>query len=185
VALARLLEYPGDDFDERLAAAPGSGAIALAALDREEREELYTAAFDVTPACVPYASIHLFGEENFKRGEFMAALRARYAEAGFDAGDELPDHLATLLRFAAHASEAERRELVEFCLLHPLECMLEALRENHPYRAVLGDVRALLHAAYPDIEAAPSPREEMQGHGAGCRGCAAVHEHETERVPNT
>ena len=51
-------------------------AAGMSPLTTDEREELYTATFDVTPACVPYVSIHLFGEENFKRGEFMAALHA-------------------------------------------------------------------------------------------------------------
>ena len=183
-ALARLLEYPDANFSTHCAAAPGAGAVALAALEPAEREELYTAAFDVTPACVPYVSIHLFGEENFKRAEFMAALQARYAEVGFDPAGELPDHIAVLARFAAQAGEEERRELAEFCLLHPLERMIGSLREGHPYRTVLSDLRDTFRAAYPDLVAAPSPREQMLHHGAGCQGCAAVHEHDTEEAPS-
>jgi len=148
--LARALEYPHDGTDER--------------------QELYTATFDVTPVCVPYVSIHLFGEENFKRGEFMAALHARYAEVGFTTNGELADHLAVLLRYAAQADEAERRELAEFCLLGPVRKMTAALAKDNPYRAVLEAVLA----EFPDVQQAPAPVEQMQQHGGGCAGCGVI-----------
>ena len=196
--LARLLEYPagrGDipvapvhnDVGDRNVAAPSYDrfACAFSALSQDEREELYTATFDVTPACVPYVSIHLFGEENFKRGEFMAALNARYVAAGFDTRGELPDHIAVLLRFLAETDEVERRELVEFCLLGPLAKMIAALMGENPYRGLLEAAHEILRAAYPELKPAPSPLEQMQTHGscnavaAGCGGCspAAALEH--------
>jgi nitrate reductase molybdenum cofactor assembly chaperone NarJ/NarW len=158
-------------------------ASCLAALSQEEREELYTTTFDVTPACVPYVSIHLFGEENFKRGEFMAGLQARYQQTAFTTAGELPDHLSVLLRFAAHTDEAERRELVEFCLLGPVGKMIGALSEANPYRALLEAVRDTLQAAYPGLQPAPSPVEagRQQGTGAAfesCSGCGPVASHE-------
>jgi nitrate reductase molybdenum cofactor assembly chaperone NarJ/NarW len=177
-ALALLLEYPGADFEARLSgAALGRDAATTAwarfsagmsALSADAREELYTATFDVTPACVAYVSIHLFGEENFKRGEFMAGLRARYQEASFDCQGELPDHLSVLLRFAGSTGEAERRELVEFCLLGPINKMIAALATENPYRALLEVVRAVLQGAYPEVQPAPSPLEQMQQHGSAC-----------------
>jgi len=149
----------------------------------EEREELFTSVFDVSPACVPYVSVHLLGEENFKRGAFMAALHRRYQETGFSTGGELPDHLAVLLRFAAETHEAERRELVQFCLLGPLDRMIEALAAENPYCGLLATVREVLRAAYPDLEPAPSPREQRQRPGVSCGatssacGCGAVLDH--------
>jgi len=159
--LAGLLEYPaGQDY------APFSPA--LAALSQDEREELYTATFDMRPACVPYVGIHLFGEENFKRGVFMAALNARYAAAGFDARGELPDHVAVLLRFIAETGEAERRELIQCCLLGPLDTMIAALAVENPYRGLLETVRDVLATAYPGLQPAPGPRERVRPHSAGC-----------------
>ena len=185
--LARLLEYPvwsNADTPVRAVLWPDNGADrsvrvtdfarAFAALSQDEREELYTATFDVTPACVPYVSIHLFGEENFKRGEFMAALSARYAAAGFETRGELPDHLAVLLRFLAQTDEVERRELVRFCLLGPLGKMIAALAEENPYHALLEAVREVLVATYPDMQPAPSPLEQMQTHGANCNTAASA-----------
>lgn len=172
--LARLLEYPAEQ--DYAAHSP-----ALAALSQDEREELYTTTFDVTPACVPYVSIHLFGEENFKRGKFMAALNARYIAAGFNTYGELPDHIAVLLRFVAQIDEDERQEMIRFCLLGPLTKMIVALSAEHPYRALFENVRALFDVAYPGLQAPPSPLEQMQAHGTKCNaavpacgGCSAA-----------
>jgi len=194
--LARLLEYPAGKFETemaalcRVAATPALNCIvvAMSALTPAEREELYTATFDIPPACVPYVSLHLFGEENFKRGELMAALLGRYRQAGFDPAGELPDHLAVLLRYAAQADEAERRELVEFCLLGPAQKMIAALPDTNPYRTVLEAVRETLQAAYPGLKPALSPLEQMQNSGAGCAlvssgcHCGAVAQEEKDTV---
>ncbi len=171
-------------------------ATGMSKLTSDEREELYTATFDVTPACVAYVSIHLFGEENFKRGEFMAGLYERYSQAGFTTSGELPDHLSVLLRFVAETDEAERQELTEFCLLGPLGKMIAALTGENPYRALLEAVRDVLQAAYPDVTPALSPLEQMQQHGGACAaiasGCACgsvemegeVAGHRTQRAPH-
>jgi len=171
--LARLAGYPGLEFEPVVESAideVGGDQLAafrdhMIALSQDQREELYTATFDVTPKCVPYVSIHLFGEENFKRGEFMAALHSRYELSGFDTGGELPDHVAILLRYATALAEPERRELVEYCLLGPLGKMIESLAGGHPYGFLLQTVNEVLHAHYPGIEAPPSPLEQMRQHG--------------------
>jgi nitrate reductase delta subunit len=174
--LASLLEYPAPGFDGLLAAAEpaASGFVRqMRALSAEEREELFSATFDINPSCVPYAGIHLFGEENFKRGEFMAALFARYEETGFVPNGDLPDHLANLLRFAAGADDAERRELAEFCLLGPLQKMTASLDGANPYRALLESVRAALEDALPGILPAASPLEQMRSTPCASTGCAS------------
>lgn len=171
--LGRLLSYPKPDFDEVLAQSletldslPLTAFHrAMNALTRDEREELYTGTFDVTPRCVPYTSIHLFGEENFKRGEFMAALHCQYEQSGFDTCGELPDHVSVLLGYAATLPEPARRELVEFCLLGPLSKIRASLPEEHPYRFVLDAVEDTLRSQYPGIEAPLSPAEQMRQHG--------------------
>ena len=172
--LSRLLGYPGADFDDLLTQALDAMdslpliafQSAMDALTHDAREELYTATFDVMPQCVPYVSIHLFGEENFKRGEFMAALHSQYAQTDFQTHGELPDHIALLLRYAATLGEPARRELVEFCLLGPLVKITAALPEDHPYRFVLDAVKETLRTAYPGIQVALSPVEQMRQHGS-------------------
>jgi nitrate reductase molybdenum cofactor assembly chaperone NarJ/NarW len=193
-SLAQLLEYPAADFESRLAqareqlaqwdvdmadptATPAWSldrfANAMLAMPDGCREELYTGTFELSPACVPYISIHLFGEENFKRGEFMAALHARYAELGFHPGQELPDHLAVLLRFAAATDDIERHELLEYCLLRPLVRMCGALVKGNPYHDLLEAVQRLLHEMHPSAKAALSPLEQMQARGQPCNTVSA------------
>jgi nitrate reductase delta subunit len=75
-----------------------------------ELQEAYTAAFDLDslsdlePTCYPYVGHHLF-DENHKRSAFLVGLNARYAEHGFAADGELPDHLAVMLRFVTTCEE--------------------------------------------------------------------------------
>ncbi|HOW66094.1 MAG TPA: molecular chaperone TorD family protein, partial [Verrucomicrobiota bacterium] len=156
--LAEWLEYPRC---HSIPLRPGHSSAAfdrflsaVSALTPDQLEELYTATFDVAPSCVPYVSIHLFGEENFKRGEFMAALQARYQQAEFSTGGELPDHVSILLKFAAQIDESERRELIEYCLLGPMEIMAESLAETNPYRFLLEAIRNTLSEAYPGMRPA-------------------------------
>jgi nitrate reductase delta subunit len=195
-ALAALLEYPSEThpaIPDRTALAGYPQALAeldrfasgFQALSPEEREEVFTATFDVSPAVAPYLSIHLFGEENFKRGDFMAALNARYAQTGFSPGDELPDHVRNLLRFAATIPPEELRELAQFCLVTPLGVMAEKLRAENPYRALLAAARAVLEEAHPGLVPAPIPQAaaagaatfcHVQTAGCGCPGAAALME---------
>ena len=147
-----LLECPRGDHGPRIEeawevlkdACPEAAATlrqfqtALGDPDAPAAEEAYLRAFDLFPLCVPYVSVHLFGEENYRRGEFMARLREAYAKVGFDPGPELPDHLSVLLRFALRLTPEERRELLELCLKAPLEAMRRALEKaQSPYRLLL------------------------------------------------
>jgi nitrate reductase delta subunit len=192
-AIGRLLEGPYADAPALIATAKDAlreprWNATVAALDNfsarwfplamEAREELYTAVFDIMPACVPYVGIHLFGEENYRRGAFMAALSQRFEQARFNPGRELPDHIAVLLRFAAMAEEDERRDLAKYCLLAPLEQMIAALKPDIPFRFLLEAALRLLQAAYPGLEPAPTPLSQHQSATActpvaGC-GCGAV-----------
>jgi nitrate reductase delta subunit len=185
--LALLFDYPDDGFDARLEAALGTHpsesldgfACAMRGLPPEDREEIHAATFEITPSCVPYVSIHLFGEENFKRGEFMAALLARYAETGFDRGGELPDHIANLLRYFDTCDKEEQRELAAHCLLTPLEKMTAALSEANPYSPLLTATTAAVRDACPGVEAVAvaKPSGAPAACAVGCCGPVPSAEH--------
>ncbi len=154
---ADILGYPGPLTGERIAEL----LTLVAAVDRTaardlerfresvaetaqtELEELYTRTFDMHPLCCPYVGHQLFGEE-FRRGMFMALLREHYRLCGFDAGNELPDHLCVILRFLEGREPGEvERELVSDCLVPSLGKMVASLgaTENpylQPLRALLG-----------------------------------------------
>lgn len=75
--------------------------------DLGQLQEEYVRTFDFNPRCAPYLGHHLFGD-TIRKGSFMIALKAFYAECGYiPAGNELPDHLQLLLDCAAHLAEDE------------------------------------------------------------------------------
>ena len=106
-------------------------------------EELYTGTFDLQAVCYPYVGYHLFGE-SYKRGLFMAHLNAGYQERGFSAGNELPDHVAVILRFLALAPADDfSQTLLHEGLIPALDTMAQAFgdQSDNPYAGV---IRALL-----------------------------------------
>lgn len=158
-AIGALLEYPGESFQERYdeameavraldcdaKAALASFQAELSGLSTEHAQELYTRSFDLSPVCAPYASVHLFGAESFKRAELMAGLIAAYERAGFDRGTELPDHIALLLRSAPGFDADEWEDLSALVLSPALEKMGGALDgAKSPWRHVVRAARIVL-----------------------------------------
>ena len=158
-AYGALLEYPGHDLQsgcESLQAsllelAPEAaswleGFMALfGLLSRAALEEQYTRAFDLAPQAVPYLSVYLFGPEGTQRGPFMAGLNGAYAEAGFDGGSELPDHVSLVLRFLPLACDEDYQALRAWCLLPPIRQMARDLeRAANPYGHLMHSLAAFL-----------------------------------------
>jgi nitrate reductase delta subunit len=150
--LAAILEYPTSFLWEHLEgcihilAASHDGAADLLRRFKSfleqtpisEMEEIYTRTFDLQPLCFPYVGYHLFGEDT-RRGMFMVKLKERYRFYDFSPGNELPDHLAVMLRFLARLEEGEESgELVRACIIPSLEKMIRGFgdREN-AYRLVM------------------------------------------------
>lgn len=172
-ALGPLLAYPRRErFATDLARAEGrlleaeaaEAAEALEAFERgavrrsfDELEDLYTRTFDLTPVCVPFLSVHLFGQESFRRARLMTGLEEAYRKAGHDRGTELPDHLAVVLGAAEVFADDEWEELVEQVLARPLARMKGALDAKNPYRHLLEAVRLALGVAEVPEEAPAEP----------------------------
>lgn len=159
--IADLLDYPSAAFGTQLGrtcetcrATKAAGSLAdfehaMRLISIGEIEELYSRTFDLNPLCAPAASVHLFGEESFKRAELMARLVDAYAQAQFDCGPEVPDHVATLLRFMEVAPEDLRAELDQYILRPALRKMDEFLSSKHnPYAKVLMAAIALLQTEF-------------------------------------
>jgi nitrate reductase delta subunit len=187
--LAELFESPHDDFAsvaQRAARAARTPAVAdrlaafaeeVAGLRPELLEEAHVRTFLVAPASVPYVGVHLFGEESFKRAHFMVQLVERFRAVGFDAGNELPDHVAVLLRFAAHLDADELSDLVRWCLAAPVTAMHAALaRTRNPYRHLLAALEASVAAdGVPDAIRASIARTARAPDPDGCSGCSVPH----------
>lgn len=137
---ADLLDYPQANLNEaaiacqRMASDVDPAAAAPLALFRAwleqtppgRVEEVYTAIFDLDVSRSPYAGYHLFGE-TYQRSIFLIGLKEWFATADFSAGQELPDHLAVLLRFLERCDDGDRRnELIQDALLPALAKILAA-----------------------------------------------------------
>ena len=114
-------------------------------LSVHQAQELYSRSFDLSPICVPYASVHLFGAESFKRAELMTGLMTSYAEMGFDCGPELPDHIAILLQASNQFGPEDWSDLSKLVLKPAVEKMLADLDgAGSPWRHVLRAVERIL-----------------------------------------
>lgn len=113
-------------------------ASSVEKMPRSQLEELYTATFDLMPACYPYAGYHLM-RDDAARADLMVRLRESYHAAGFDAGAELPDHVAVLFRFLSVQQDPEmERDMLELLMLPALEKMSECLQAgSNPYGQII------------------------------------------------
>ena len=158
-ALGRLFDYPDERTPERYddaldacraASAPAARALKdfwrdVSVLSTDHAQELYTRSFDLSPVCVPYLSVHLFGAESFKRAELMTGLNEAYGRIGFDRGTELPDHIALVLACAPQFEPEEWTDLASLILTPALEKMFAALDgAGSPWRHAVRTAQALL-----------------------------------------
>jgi nitrate reductase assembly molybdenum cofactor insertion protein NarJ len=121
-ALANLLEYPGYDWKQRLAACQQSLTVEQPELRPLYEEfcqriddftlfalqELYTQTFDLNPVCALEVGRHLFGED-YRRGFFLARLRETESPYALGQAQQLPDYLPVLLRLLSKLGDDELR----------------------------------------------------------------------------
>lgn len=127
-------------------------------------EEVYTGTFDLDATYHPYVGYHLFGD-SYKRSVFLLRLKECYRADAYSIGNELPDHLAVLLRFLAMSEDSELvEEIMRDAMLPALDRMTgkaksagydedepspppDAQSERSPYRGVLEALRLALAEA--------------------------------------
>ncbi|HEY7597261.1 MAG TPA: nitrate reductase molybdenum cofactor assembly chaperone [Actinophytocola sp.] len=177
-----LLSYPDQQLLDRqplLRAAvrrlpPAVGEPLAAFLDHLDATPLtelaadYVATFDHRKRFSPYLTYFAYGDTR-KRGMALLRFKHAYRAAGLVLGeDELPDHLAVVLEFAATGDPAAgRRLLIEHRA--GLELMRLGLREaGSPWAHVLDSVSATLpplgrldHAKVAQLSADGPPEEEV------------------------
>lgn len=177
---ADLLDYPGEGLLAELreredgVSALSPEAWALLAEFRAlvqtvplgRLQEIYSGIFDLAPDCCPYVGHHLFGE-SYKRSVFLVELKKRYRDGRFDSGEELPDHLAVMLRFLGMCESASAvRELIEEAMLPAVSHMLgeqggPAHDDARPHAELEGGGAPL--PAVPE-DAPPAPRSGSGDH---------------------
>jgi nitrate reductase delta subunit len=177
-----LLAYPDEDLPARadlarrvaatLPEPVGSPLIRhLEHIDRTPLGELaadYVATFDNRKRCCLYLTYYAHGDTR-KRGIALLAMKQTYQAAGLVLGDdELPDHLAVVLEFAAAEPDAGRRLLLQHRA--GVELLRLTLRDaTSPWALVLDSVSATLPSLVGDERqaiarlAVEGPPEEQVG----------------------
>ena len=170
--LGGLLSYPSDDLPDRIAHLIDVPYIfdfkaAISTTPLTTLAELYTRTFDVMPVCIPYVSVHLFGEESFHRARLMAGMRGTLHHAGCTSEGELPDHIAVILKAAPKMKPEELADLVEYALRGAVHAMTVALEgTTNPYELVLKAVQSVVGAATErDIERLDATRKAIKSAG--------------------
>src|SRR6266568_2598484 len=177
-----LLAYPDEDLRARIVLARQVAATLPEAVGSPLIRHLehladtplgalaadYVATFDNRRRCCLYLTYYAHGDTR-KRGLALLAMKQTYAAAGLVLGaDELPDHLAVVLEFAAAEPEPGRRMLLE--QRAGIELLRLALRDaKSPWALVLDSVSATLPPLIGDERqavarlAAEGPPEEQVG----------------------
>ncbi len=154
--LASLLEYPQENYKALLQSyqinLPDNKNILKPFIEYvnnhsfESIQELYTQTFDVNPICSLYSGIHIFGEENFNRGAYMARLKQAYQEHGLNCEPELPDFIPWLLRLSKRLKDEKKyTDLLNECILPPIDSILKTLNESpSPYKTLILSVKNMI-----------------------------------------
>ena len=160
--LANLLEYPREDYYERLAqcleafenSQPDTAALLeefarrIAGLSTEELQELYVQSFDLNPSGSLDVGWHLFGE-NYERGAFLVKMREQLRRFSLPESSELPDHLGHVLAVLARMEPEEAAGFAAGCVFPALDKIREGLGKNkNPFAIVLESVARLLESRY-------------------------------------
>jgi len=122
---------------------------AIEKLSLWEWEELHTRTLDLSPLFVPYVG-HVIWGENYRRGEFMADLKHQMELCDVDLRSELPDHIATVLRYLA-VTPQPLTDLVNV-LPEAVNSMRSAIRSaesSNPYRHVVGATQSVVENETP------------------------------------
>ncbi|MFE9646285.1 nitrate reductase molybdenum cofactor assembly chaperone [Streptomyces sp. NPDC006365] len=181
-AQSLLLAYPDEQLSDRLTLAlkvaatqPKTVAGPLVRFAehaaRTPLPELaadYVATFDHRKRCCLFLTYYAHGDTR-KRGLALLSLKQTYTDAGWQVtDDELPDHLAVVLEFAAAEPALGSRLLTDHRA--GLELLRLALRDaKSPWAHVLDSVSATLPALAGDERtavmrlAAQGPPEEQVG----------------------
>ena len=156
--IATLLNYPGADYRgsvrrtrEQLAASCPEAGTRLARFEEHVKdldivaiEELFTRTFDLNPDCCPEIGWHLFGER-YARGSLLVWMRAQLRSLGVEETQELPDHIAHVLRALARMEGEEAKRFATEAVEPALERMITSLEtKNNPYRDLLQAAQELL-----------------------------------------
>ena len=123
---------------------------ALAPLDTNALEELFTRTFDINPDCCLEVGWHLYGE-NYERGAFLVQMRGHLRRFRLAESTELPDHLTHALRILGRFDPEEGGRFAHRYILPALEKMRAGFEgKDNPYASLLSAISMIITANHPE-----------------------------------
>ena len=113
-------------------------------------EEMYTRTFDINPVCTLEVGWHVYGED-YARGAFLVKMREMLRENNLPESTELPDHLTHVVVLLGRLQGEEADQLVARYILPALKKMLDGMKGEQPYKALLETVWAVVRQDH-DVE---------------------------------
>lgn len=170
--LSVLLSYPGEDYLNQIKEIEAIAAdmpldefknsinefIAYIKTQSMVRlREIYTDAFDVSPATTMNLTYHILGD-NEKRAGMLTRLQQVYQDAGYERiSGELPDYLPLLLEFLSVCPEDTDVKLIWECFQH-FDTYIDRLKQTSPAHSAL--LQPLADTAVKNIQSKEfSPRQ--------------------------
>lgn len=123
----------------------------LAGKKLEYQQEYFVSTFDVQPLCCLDIGYTLFGED-YRRGQFMANLKAEHRKTGNACGTELPDHLPVIMTLLPKLKDESFAEELVFSLVSPaLHEIIAGFRSNdNYYKDLLSIVVTIMDKDFPE-----------------------------------
>jgi nitrate reductase delta subunit len=161
--LAKLFEYPGEDYRARAeacletmrseraeaAASLQEFCTGIQDLSTDGLQELFTRTFDLNPMCTLEVGWQLYGED-YQRGEFLVKMRGQLRAHELRESGELPDHMTHALALLASLEPDEASAFAGEFLLPALDKMRASWRENrNAFAALLEAAFLRLKSQYP------------------------------------
>ena len=115
-----------------------------------EMEEMYTRTFDINPVCTLEVGWHVYGED-YARGAFLVKMREMLRENNLPESTELPDHLTHVVVLLGRLQGEEADQLVARYILPALKKMLDGMKGEQPYKALVETVWAVVRQDH-DVE---------------------------------
>jgi nitrate reductase assembly molybdenum cofactor insertion protein NarJ len=119
----------------------------------EYQQEYFVSTFDVQPLCCLDIGYTLFGED-YRRGHFMANLKAEHRKAGNNCGTELPDSLPVIMTLLPKLKDEYFAEELVFSLVAPAihEIIAGFRSDGNYYKGLLRIIAAIMDRDYPKSE---------------------------------
>lgn len=149
--LSSILSYPDESFDAKLKYCEKTLSIAdpqlglrftrwsecIRRLSQQDREEVYSRTFDLSPKCTLELGWHLFGE-TYDRGAFLVWMRQQIRKYSLSETTDLPDHARHVFSVLGRMEAEDADKFSQACVLPAMEIIRDGMKTmDSPYESLI------------------------------------------------